>query len=93
MTSDKFILIAGFALVAFASCGKSEKQQTPQQIEHIADSIYQVKLRKLRQQAKEDYDKRLPIELKPKVDSILRNKLDAQPVPSFPDDEERGDSI
>lgn len=68
------------------SCGKPERTFSPKQINHIADSIYKSKLGNLQKQAKEDYEKRLPIELKPKVDSILKNKLQDQPVPVFPDD-------
>lgn len=68
------------------SCGKQEKPLTPKQINEIADSIYRIKLKKIQRQSKDDYDKRLPIELKPKVDSILKNNLGGQAVPTFPSD-------
>jgi len=38
----------------------------------MADSIVQLKMEQLRREAKEDLDRRLPIEIKPKIDSILR---------------------
>ena len=53
------------------SCMKEEKGLTPQQVQHIADSIYQVKAKKIRKQATEDLDRRMSIELKPKIDSLL----------------------
>jgi hypothetical protein len=86
MTSNKLIIILLLFLGLFASCGKSKKPLTPQQINHIADSIYRIKLKKIQRQSRDDYDKRLPIELKPKVDSILKNNLGGQSVPAFPDD-------
>jgi len=68
------------------SCGKEEKPLTPKQIRERADSIYNINLKKMQQRAKEDYEKRLPIELKPKVDSILQRKMEAAPIPVFPED-------
>jgi len=86
MTSNKFIITLLFLTLIFVACGKQEKVYTPAQINQIADSIYKIKVKKLQKQAKDDYDRRLSIELKPKVDSILKNGLSEQPVPVFPDD-------
>ncbi|KAA5536925.1 hypothetical protein F0919_04430 [Taibaiella lutea] len=85
MTSGKLITILITALI-ITSCGKEEKPLTPKQIRQRADSIYKNNLKKMQQQAKEDYEKRLPIELKPKVDSILQRKMEAAPIPVFPED-------
>jgi DNA phosphorothioation-dependent restriction protein DptG len=86
MTSGKLIAAILIATLTITSCGKEEKQLTPKQIRERADSIYKSNLKKIQQQAKEDYEKRLPIELKPKVDSILQRKMEAAPIPVFPED-------
>lgn len=70
----------------FSACGKKNKELTPAQIRFKADSIVQSRMGKMKQQAQEDLEKRLPIEVKPKVDSILKISHDARPVPVFPDD-------
>ncbi len=62
-----------------ASCGKKEKELTPLQIQQKADSILQTKIPGILRHAQEDLDKRLSIELKPKVDS-LRNASWAPPT-------------
>jgi hypothetical protein len=82
----KHITILGIGLLALSACGKKEKELTPRQVRAKADSIVQTKMDKLKRQAKEDLDKRLPIELKPKVDSILKVSREPQPVPLFPED-------
>lgn len=86
MTSVKLITISFITALIIASCGKEEKPLTPQQIRQRADSIYKSNLKKIQQRAKEDYEKRLPIELKPKVDSILQRKMEPVPIPVFPED-------
>lgn len=83
--SKKHITVLSFVLL-LAACGKKEKELSPAQIRAKADSIMQTKLGKLKQQAKEDLDRRLPIEVKPKVDSILKISHDVGQVPVFPDD-------
>lgn len=52
------------------SCTKKEKTFTEQEMQHLVDSIVQIKAKELNQQAKEDLELRLPIELKPKLDSM-----------------------
>ena len=84
--SGKYITLVLFFVMSLAACGKKEKELTPVQIRAKADSILQSKMGKLKQQAKEDLDKRLPIEVKPKVDSILKVKRDPEQVPVFPSD-------
>lgn len=68
------------------SCGKKEPELTPKQIQQRADSIVRSKIKSLEKQAKEDLAKRLPIEIKPKMDSIRNSNFEAVPVPVFPDD-------
>jgi len=57
--------------ICMTRCTKEEKGLTPQQVQHMADSLYKAKAEKLKQQAAEDLDRRISIELKPKVDSLL----------------------
>lgn len=83
MTAPGLLLMALF----FASCSKKEEGLTPAQIQARADSILKARLPALQQRAKEDYEKRLPIELKPKVDSILKIGNPVGPVPVFPEDD------
>lgn len=73
-------------MLFLSACGRKEKELTPAQMRARADSILQSKMGKLKQQAKEDLDSRLPIEIKPKVDSILKIDHKVTPVPVFPDD-------
>ncbi|WP_157977047.1 hypothetical protein [Taibaiella helva] len=75
------------SLLMLAACGKKEKELSPARINAIADSIVNSRMNKLRKQAKEDLERRLPIELKPKIDSILKVTHDIGPVPVFPGDE------
>lgn len=86
MTAGKLISILILITFVLNSCGKTEPPLTPQQIRQKADSLYRIQLKTIKKRAKEDYEKRLPIELKPKVDSILKSGLPASPVPVFPDD-------
>lgn len=71
----------------FSACGKKEKALSPARINAIADSIANSKMDKLRRQAKEDLERRLPIELKPKIDSIRKITHEIGPVPVFPGDD------
>jgi len=85
--SRKYMIAALWAILALGACGKKQKELTPAQVRAKADSILQTRMGKLRQQAKEDLDRRLPIEVKPKVDSILKVTHDPKPVPVFPGDD------
>ena len=69
--------------VCMVRCMKEEKGLTPEQVQHIADSIYKIKAQKLRQQAAEDLDRRMSIELKPKIDSLLGRTAAAVAPPSM----------
>ena len=69
--------------LGISACGKKEKELTPQQIQAKADSIFQTKLKKLQQQAKEDLDRRMSIEIKPKVDSIRNISREISPPPAI----------
>ncbi len=84
--SAKNIIILTALVPALSSCGKEEQQLSPAQISAKADSIVQSRMEKLRRQAKEDLDKRLPIELKPKIDSLRQTGNAIDQVPVFPDE-------
>jgi len=86
--SVKNILTFSVAVMALAACGKEEKELSPAEINAKADSIVQIRVEKMRREAKEDLDKRLPIELKPKVDSIRNQNHTIDPVPVFPGSED-----
>ena len=60
---------------------KEEKGLTPQQVQHMADSLYEAKAKKIRKQAAEDLDRRMSIELKPKIDSLLGRTATATSTP------------
>ncbi len=63
-----------FAALILSSCSKQERPLTPEQIQAKADSIFRIKLKKLQQEAKEDLERRMAIEVKPKADSIRNVK-------------------
>lgn len=65
------IIAVIFFICMLTSCAKQEKNLTPQQINQKVDSIVALKEKKLRSQAHEDLNRRMSIEIKPKVDSIL----------------------
>ncbi len=86
------LLLSG-SILSLSACGKKEKELTPKQIQAKADSIIAGKIKPMEQQAKEDLDKRMSIEVKPKVDSIRKVPADSMPhVPVLqeeaPDDED-----
>lgn len=72
-----------FSLLYLVSCGKKEKELTPEEIQFKADSIFRIKLEKLQQEAKEDLDRRMSIELKPKVDSLRKVTKEIPSPPSL----------
>ncbi|WP_118972381.1 hypothetical protein [Taibaiella koreensis] len=74
-------------LLLLPACGKKEKELSPARINALADSIVNSRMDKLRRQAKEDLDRRMPIELKPKIDSIRNVSHEIGPVPVFPGDD------
>lgn len=84
--SIKHIAVLCALIFLFTACGKKEKELTPQQIRAKADSIVRSKMEKMKKQAKEDLDRRLPIEIKPKIDSIQKTGHHIEPVPVFPED-------
>ncbi len=89
----KMIAPALLGAITLGSCGKEEKELTPKQIEARADSIVASRIKQMEQQAKEDLDKRLPIEIKPKVDSIRKTRLDSMPsVPVLQEDADSSDT-
>lgn len=84
MVSAKNIFLFLSIIIVCGACGKKEQELSPAEIAAKADSIVRAKAPKIRQQAREDLDKRLPIELKPKIDSIRNIGHSVGPVPVFP---------
>ena len=71
MSNQQKILLMPLMVFCFFSCTKEKKALTPDQIQVKADSILKAAMPTLKQRAEEDLHNRLPIELKPKIDSIL----------------------
>lgn len=68
----KLLFPAVIATLTFASCGeKAAPVMDDAAIQAKADSIVGARLEELNQQATEDLDRRLSIEVKPKADSIV----------------------
>jgi hypothetical protein len=86
MKTRMYLSLALLTSSCLLSCTKAEKTYTRQELQLKTDSILRVEVKKLRRQAKEDLDRRLPIELKPKVDSILKISYDVPPVPEMEGD-------
>lgn len=62
-----------FLFILFVcSCTKEEKVYNKAELNQYVDSSLKVKMPILRKQAKEDFLNRMPIELKFKIDSILK---------------------
>lgn len=71
-----FIIATGLLL---ASCQSKEKNLTLQQVNHLSDSLTAVYYQELKAKSAEDLDRRIAIELKPIVDSIVKSYDDKQP--------------
>lgn len=80
-----------FTLLVVWGCGKQEAELTPQQIQERADSIVNSKMKALKQHAKDDLAKRLPIEVKPKMDSMRNAEFEPASIPVFPDEDNTTD--
>lgn len=70
-------------ILLFSSCSKEDKTFTQAELEAKADSIFKAKLPLLKQQAEEDLNNRIRIELKPKIDSIRNISYDIPPPPQL----------
>jgi flagellar biosynthesis component FlhA len=57
--------------VAFAACKKEPQPMSRRQMQHKIDSLTQIRIRESDEQAKQDLDDRMKIEVKVKVDSII----------------------
>lgn len=77
-TTVLLLLSACFLL----SCRKEGAELSPREIQTQVDAIVKQKEERLRKEAHEDLNRRLSIELKPKVDSIL--KRTAEPDTALP---------
>ena len=65
------LFIGAIFVLSLGACQKKEAELTKEQIQQRADSIYNSKVKRLEKQAQEDLDRRMSIELKPKIDSLL----------------------
>lgn len=90
MSNRIYLSLILFSIFVFFSCTKKEKSYTRQEVRQKTDSILSIEIKNLRRQAKEDLDRRLPIELKPKVDSILKISYKIPPPPEIEGDTETG---
>jgi hypothetical protein len=63
-------LIAG-CVCLLMSCQSKEQYLTKKEFHHKTDSLTAVRFQELKLQSAEDLDRRIAIEVKPKVDSIL----------------------
>lgn len=70
--NDSKIYAVFLVSLMLLSCVKKETYFTQQELQFKTDSIIRSKMEKLEQAAKEDFNRRLPIELKVKLDSIFQ---------------------
>jgi hypothetical protein len=84
----KWNIFFGVIITAFLfwSCSEKKKELSPEEINRKADSMVQAKRLKLEQQAAEDLKMRMPIEIKPKLDSIRNKSFVPSSVPIFPEE-------
>jgi len=68
------------AVCAFASCSKEPKGLTKEEIRYKIDSITQVRIREADEQAQQDLDHRIKIEVKVKVDSMVSARNLSRPL-------------
>lgn len=83
MKKAGFLFFMITSLFFSEGCTKKEKTYTQQEMERIVDSIVEIQTKELNKQAKEDLELRLPIELKPILDS-MRNQHSANFLPMPP---------
>lgn len=82
----RFVLVAAVLSVCFSSCDKEVPALTRQQIQSKIDSISAARIKENDIRAEKDYNYRMKIELKGKVDSIMnarrvvRDTASKQPV-------------
>lgn len=81
MKKQSFLLGFFILLTACLGCTKKEKTYTQQEMQHIVDSIVQQRAIYLKQQAKTDLELRLPIEIKPKLDSLQHQNMSIDTPP------------
>lgn len=70
-------------VLLLGSCSKKETYYTTEELQLKTDSIIRSKIAILEQAAKEDLNRRLPIELKVKLDSIFQVSYDIPPAPTL----------
>ncbi len=78
--SVKTISLLSLVACSVFSCRKDERQLSPEEIGKRVDSIVKIKEETLRKEAQEDLNRRLSIEVKPKVDSILKHTAEPDTV-------------
>lgn len=91
MKTRIYLILITLSISAFSACTKEEKSYTRQELQQKTDSILTLEIKELHRQAKEDLDRRLPIELKPKVDSLLKISYDVPPPPEIEAGGDMGD--
>jgi|GEM_PF-2355029 len=70
------IIIAFLAVLAvLQGCNKTPKPISREALIHQMDSITNARINELYQQAQVDLERRIPIEVKPKADSIVNARL------------------
>ncbi len=67
----KAILAIGIGIISISSCKKEVRKFTKEEIRIHYDSITKIRLIESDQQAQKDLDRRMRIEVKVKVDSII----------------------
>ena len=70
-------------VLLLGSCSKKETYYTTEELQLKTDSIIRSKTAALEKAAKEDFNRRLPIELKVKLDSIFQVSYDIPPAPKI----------
>lgn len=68
-------------LLLLGSCVEQKTPLTPAQISARADTLYREKLVLMKKQYSDDLDLRLAIELRPKIDSIIKQRQAPPPPP------------
>lgn len=83
MIKQSFLLGLFILILSCWGCTKKEKTYTRQEMQRIVDSMVQQRAKELKQQAKTDLELRLPIEIKPKLDSLLHQTISIDTPPKM----------
>jgi len=75
---NRIVLALLIVILGCYSCNKEAEPLTRQQVKQQTDSLIHVRIKESDEQAKIDLERRLKIEVKVKVDSILNARLQKQ---------------